>query len=1513
MIRHFFHLLLLFALVGSAHADDVRVILQQDGVTVGGTRILNCTSGMTCSIVGGVGTLTGTGGGGGGGLGTLDRSTSNVDVTNTITETALYSYSLAGSTLGTDTCIKQNIVGTLTGNNTGALTLRAKYGAGVASVAFTPPSITAEPLIVEVTVCGDAATNAQQLFVKAIAGAAQTVRAARASTTTDSTASQTLSVTAEWGTASAALSAAKAYGETFASGGSTGNVTGPASATDNTLPRFDSTTGKLIQGSGVVVDDSDNVTGLLSLTLPNTGLRLLDTNASHSLIFAPGSDLTANRTLTVTTGDADRTLTLSGNATLSGTNTGDQTVTLTGDVTGSGTGSFAATIAGDAVTNAKMANVATATLKGRSTAGTGDPEDLTATQATALLDLFTSSAKGLVPASGGGTTNYLRADGTWAAPPGGGGGSGDVVGPASATDNALARFDSTTGKLIQNSGTLLSDTNDLTGLTTLTLPNTGLRLLDTNASHSLIFAPGSDLTVNRTLTVTTGDANRTLTLTGDTSLTGTNTGDQTIQQAFALGKAITGADSLSNALVVGDGTRTLKLWGDSGAGKMRGETAALHIREPSVTSAGTVSGATPLLALSTLDDKYALGFTNQTNARSVGAWVGNDGSFNLDLFGSSTGSFNIPPTGIIGITEGGTGAGTAQAAIDALTAVSGATAGHVLTKDGSGNATWQAATGGLSDPGANGPITRTGLNTTAPAKADQITSTWMCADAGTTDAYACNYSPAVTAYVTGAQYCFRANTVNTGTATFNPNSLGAKTIKKRTLAGAATLRDGDIRALAYVCTTYDGTDLIMDAPVNLQTAYDNDLSSPGITVGANGLKVMGVDSSAEAFTLCDTTSCTNTLSWYYDPVNSRWVSEATPLTDPIFSLSSGKSLIVEQSSDGDDLLTVAEAGTVTVPAAGTVDFGSAAATKPNKSGTSAPGTCSVGQTFFDTDATAGQNVFGCTATNTWTLLGDGGGGGSGDITDVWGCTTGNCNALTGAAGDSLNAASADSSIPLTQSTALPGTCTEGQVHQDTDSGGTETHVCTATNTWTKLIAATDNTATATALAANPTDCSSNQFANAIAANGNLTCAGIGDADVPDTITASNYLPLAGGTLTGQVVTDNLGIEFEESDTNPTCSSGNYTVYADASEGKFKKCTNGTLSDMDTSSGSFDGNVTGTFQLSGDSSPSQLTSDTNDLSSSGASSLRLTSDKLLSLTGIANPTDGRVLPLINDGAFPIQLAKESTSSTAANRFSFAHLLYPKEAVWLYYNATTSRWDRFSFTQVALLNDPFTRTVVIEDFVSGAVTTAQNTWTVTTSGTGASVQTSIFGTDSTKKALGVAQADTGTTATGSAGFGLLGGSFSLPPALGQLIVGWRCAVENLSTASEEFVVDIGWHDAVSTDPTDGIYFRYDRATAGDFWRIAAAGGGTRTYSTSSQAVGDGTYSWLVFVTNSDWTSVSYFHKSTSSDTWTSLGTITDANIPTAGEFALPQVKIIKTAGTTQRNLSCDKMFMSYEVAP
>ena len=57
------------------------------------------------------------------------------------------------------------------------------------------------------------------------------------------------------------------------------------------------------------------------ITIPNSGLHVLDTNASHDLIITPGSDLTADRIFTITTGDAARTLTLSGNLTVSDTAT----------------------------------------------------------------------------------------------------------------------------------------------------------------------------------------------------------------------------------------------------------------------------------------------------------------------------------------------------------------------------------------------------------------------------------------------------------------------------------------------------------------------------------------------------------------------------------------------------------------------------------------------------------------------------------------------------------------------------------------------------------------------------------------------------------------------------------------------------------------------------------------------------------------------------------------------------------------------------------------------------------------------------------------------------------------------------------------------------------------------------------------------------------------------------------------------------------------------------------------
>lgn len=105
----------------------------------------------------------------------------------------------------------------------------------------------------------------------------------------------------------------------------------------------------------------------------------------------------------------------------------------TGDVTSSA-GAVALTIANDAVTNAKLANMAAGTYKMRVTASTGDPEDATAAQATAGLnamvgDSGSGGTKGLVPAPAAGDAaagKFLKADGTWVAPSSGGKYPGEV-------------------------------------------------------------------------------------------------------------------------------------------------------------------------------------------------------------------------------------------------------------------------------------------------------------------------------------------------------------------------------------------------------------------------------------------------------------------------------------------------------------------------------------------------------------------------------------------------------------------------------------------------------------------------------------------------------------------------------------------------------------------------------------------------------------------------------------------------------------------------------------------------------------------------------------------------------------------------------------------------------------------------------------------------------------------------------------------------------------------------------
>lgn len=79
------------------------------------------------------------------------------------------------------------------------------------------------------------------------------------------------------------------------------------------------------------------------------------------------------------------------------------------------------------------------------------------------------------------------------------GSDGDVFGPSSSTDNALARFDGTTGKLLQNSNAILSDAGALSLAVQVNVQNSGsvsvpsLRVGDTNANICGAFVSGNDL------------------------------------------------------------------------------------------------------------------------------------------------------------------------------------------------------------------------------------------------------------------------------------------------------------------------------------------------------------------------------------------------------------------------------------------------------------------------------------------------------------------------------------------------------------------------------------------------------------------------------------------------------------------------------------------------------------------------------------------------------------------------------------------------------------------------------------------------------------------------------------------------------------------------------------------------------------------------------------------------------------------------------------------------------------
>jgi hypothetical protein len=83
------------------------------------------------------------------------------------------------------------------------------------------------------------------------------------------------------------------------------------------------------------------------------------------------------------------------------------------------------------------------------------------------------------------------------------------------------------------------------------------------------------------------------------------------------------------------------------------------------------------------------------------------------------------------------------------------------------------------------------------------------------DTYAISFTTAFASYNTGMVVNFKADVSNSGAATIDVDSLGAKDLKKMTAAGKAALATGDIIANGIYSAIYDGTDFILCNPLGI--------------------------------------------------------------------------------------------------------------------------------------------------------------------------------------------------------------------------------------------------------------------------------------------------------------------------------------------------------------------------------------------------------------------------------------------------------------------------------------------------------------------------------------------------------------------------------------------------------------------------------------------------------------------------------------------------------------------------
>lgn len=276
--------------------------------------------------------------------------------------------------------------------------------------------------------------------------------------------------------------------------------------------------------------------------------------------------------------------------------------------------------------------------------------------------------------------------------------SGDVSGPASSTDNALARFDGTTGKIIQNSGVSISDTNSISGALDVTM--TGALSLTTpeglNSTSAIASITNNDTTAGQGM--------------GLLIKSGVGTSDYPLKVQSQAGTELMAVRGNGN---VGIGTITpgqllevLKNQDAETIVQVSNSTTTSNARMRFVMSDGTSQKARLSFVPST-DTMY---LTNLTSGGTLSLETNNTPQLNIDNIGR-VGIGTTTPGALLDIGKAGTTLGTLR--------LEGNTSGYVQVQTAAAAGSWTLTL--PPDDGTSGQILKTdgaGVTTWVSASAD---------------------------------------------------------------------------------------------------------------------------------------------------------------------------------------------------------------------------------------------------------------------------------------------------------------------------------------------------------------------------------------------------------------------------------------------------------------------------------------------------------------------------------------------------------------------------------------------------------------------------------------------------------------------------------------------------------------------------------------------------------------------------------------------------------------------------